>query len=341
MAPIENIRLTIAIPTYNRNELLKKNISYLLAQLTDEVSLIVYDNHSDVPVAETLKQDLENYPQLKITRNKVNIGACGNIIKCIELCETQWVWLLSDDDEPHKSAVETILKYIAVYPELHYVNFKSNYTLQREQNIHITGENEFIEKIDNIHNLFLISCGLYNVEAVRPFIKFAYLFSYSLVPHFVMVIMSLKNTGKVIFSKDLLINSQGIHKDPNQAWSYLPLSLGLPTLVELPLNLTKENHSKISGFIKNQVITRPVTSLERVLNSYKKEDINVLKYNFSQPYLRLSPGMSFFWKLEYLICIVVLKFPLLITIFLFTLTRLRNLFKKPVTTFASDRFNRL
>lgn len=340
MAPTVDVKLTIAIPTYNRNEILKRNIAFLLPQLTDELVIIIYDNCSDFPVAETLKQELDVYPQLKISRNKANIGACGNIIKCIELCETPWVWLLSDDDVPRTNAIQTIFKYIAEYPELNYVNFKSNYTLQRDQDIPVTGENEFIEKIDNIHSLFLISLGLYNVKAIRPFLKFAYLFSYSLVPQFVILIMSLKNTGKVIFSKDFLLNEQGVNTDPSMVWSYIPLSLGLPTLTELPLNLTKANHSRLLGFIQ-QLITRPFTSLERVLNLYRKEDIKILRYNFSQPYLRLRTGISFLWRLEYLLCLIILKFPPLIFLFSFTVNKLRTVSKRPVTPIAPDRFNRI
>ncbi|MEO5891596.1 MAG: glycosyltransferase family 2 protein [Ferruginibacter sp.] len=341
MGPVGKIKLTIAIPTYNRNEILKKNIAFLLPQLTHEIALVIYDNCSDTPVADTLSQELHDYPFLKIIRNIVNIGACGNIIKCIELCETQWIWLLSDDDAAREDAITTILKYIIDYPGVHYVNFKSDYTLQRDQNILVTGENEFIEKADNMNNLFLISLGLYNVTAIRPFIRFAYLFSYSFVPHFVMLIVSLKNSGKVVFSKDPVISSQGRHTDPTKVWSYLPLCLGLPTLVELPLNLTKENYDRILQFIKYDIITRPFTSLERVLSLYKRENISVLKYNFSQPYLRLGTGISFFWKLEYFVCVIILKSPFLIGIFLSQMSRLRNKFKKPATLFPPDRFNRI
>ena len=46
--------ITIAIPTYNRNRTLKENLRLLLPQLTDRCRLLIIDNCSDTPVAETL-----------------------------------------------------------------------------------------------------------------------------------------------------------------------------------------------------------------------------------------------------------------------------------------------
>jgi glycosyltransferase involved in cell wall biosynthesis len=291
-----NYKLTIAIPTYNRNEILKKNLSKLLPQLSKEVVVVIYDNFSDILVSETLENELKSFDNLFVRRNKANLGLSGNLIKCIEFCDTEWVWLLGDDDEPNEAAIVNIFKYINEYPELHFVNFKSDYTLQREQDIHIKGENEFIEKIESIHNLFFMSVGLYNTKKVRPFLKFAYLYSYSVVPHFVMLLVSLKNEGEVIFSNNVVITSQGTTKEENSGWSFLPVCLGLPTITELPLKLTKKNNLKISNFIKYEFIRRPIFSLERVLQLYNLEELKVLKYNFRQPYLRLNTSISFFWK---------------------------------------------
>lgn len=335
------MKLTIAIPTYNRNEILKKNISYLLPQLFEEVVIVIYDNCSDIPVSETLKEELNSFSNLKVIRNEANIGLSGNLVRCIEFCETKWVWLLSDDDEPNENAVKNIFRYINEYPELHFVNFKSNYVLQREKDIQVTGVNEFMEEAESIHNLFLMSVGLYNVEKVRPFIRFAYLYSYTLVPHFVMLVVSLKNSGKVIFSKEIVISHQGTTKEMNTGWSFLPLCLGLPTIAELPLKLTSKNNLKVAKYIKDEIIRRPFASLERVLQLYKIEDLKVLKYSFKQPYLRLNSGISIFWWFEYYFCILILLSPMLISFFLFAFEFLRNSLNKPNYQISNDRFNRV
>lgn len=336
-----NPKLTIAIPSYNRNEILKKNLAYLLPQLFDEVNIVIYDNCSDILVSETLKNELKCFDNLKVFRNETNIGLSGNLIRCIEFCETNWVWLLSDDDEPNENAIKNIMKYINEYPDVHFLNFKSDYVPNRENDIHLAGENEFIEKAESFNNLFLMSLGVYNVQKVRPFLKFSYIYSYSLVPHFVMVIVSLKESGNVILSKDIVITSQGTTKAENAGWSFIPLCLGLPTILELPLKLTKNNNFKIFEFIKNEIVRRPIFSLERVLQLYKIETIKVLKYNFKQPYLRLNFNIPILWKIEYFFCRVILSSSFTINLFMIGFNFLRSKFNKPNNQISRDRFNRI
>ena len=50
------MKLTIAIPTYNRNEILKANLEKLLPQVTDECNVVIFDNCSDTPVKEVIEE---------------------------------------------------------------------------------------------------------------------------------------------------------------------------------------------------------------------------------------------------------------------------------------------
>ena len=105
------MKLTIAIPTYNRNELLKANLLKLLPQVTDECRIIIFDNCSDVPVKDTLSDLLNGYSNIDISivRNRYNIGMTANILKCFEECPDPWLWVLGDDDEVTDGAVARIL----------------------------------------------------------------------------------------------------------------------------------------------------------------------------------------------------------------------------------------
>ena len=78
---MSNNLLTITIPTYNRNAILKKNLQTLLPQTKNNCEVIVIDNHSEIPVEETLKEELKEYPNLSVVRNKANVGLSGNLIK--------------------------------------------------------------------------------------------------------------------------------------------------------------------------------------------------------------------------------------------------------------------
>lgn len=99
--------LTISIPTYNRPEQIKRQVEILVPQLTDEVQLLILDNHSDIAVASLLT-DLEK-AKLTLLRNQFNIGADANIAKCVDLCKTPWLLILGDDDPMSDDAVQTII----------------------------------------------------------------------------------------------------------------------------------------------------------------------------------------------------------------------------------------
>jgi hypothetical protein len=56
---------------------------------------------------------LQQYPHIdaQLVRNKFNIGANANILRCLELVRNPWVWILGDDDLPLPNAIETILEH--------------------------------------------------------------------------------------------------------------------------------------------------------------------------------------------------------------------------------------
>jgi hypothetical protein len=104
------VRLTIAIPTFNRAESLRERVSELLPQLTSEVELFISDNAStdDTPAVTA---DAVS-PRVRYVRNQTNIGAELNFVKCIDSARGDWLWLLGDDDPVESDAVATILAHI-------------------------------------------------------------------------------------------------------------------------------------------------------------------------------------------------------------------------------------
>src|SRR5207302_549928 len=115
----------IAIPTYNRNRFLVETVQRLLPQLSAACRLLIIDNCSDEPAAEALRPVIgaETDAPVRIVRNGVNVGAIANIMRCFELCETEWMWLLGDDDRPEPDAVSTILAHIRSQPAALFFNF--------------------------------------------------------------------------------------------------------------------------------------------------------------------------------------------------------------------------
>ena len=120
--------LTITIPSFNRNKLLKDNLIKLLSVSNiDKCKILVIDNNSDIKVQETLEDINYSKHDIEIVRNNINIGITGNILKCFELCKTKWMWILGDDDVVFEDSIDTIMTSISsVDNDVISINFGSS-----------------------------------------------------------------------------------------------------------------------------------------------------------------------------------------------------------------------
>ena len=80
MQVFEDKLLTIAIPTYNRPEKLKDQVSLLLKQVTDQVEILILDNCSSYNIYQLFSK--EERQRIHIVTHKVNVGMPTNYIPC-------------------------------------------------------------------------------------------------------------------------------------------------------------------------------------------------------------------------------------------------------------------
>jgi glycosyltransferase involved in cell wall biosynthesis len=123
------IKLTVAIPTYNRSKFLIENLNNLILQsknLSSSIELVVSDNASiDDTKEKVLKLIAEGAP-IKYYRNNTNLGMDENADLSIQRSKGQFVLLLGDDDLLESNALEKILECLTKYPDLGilYMNFR-------------------------------------------------------------------------------------------------------------------------------------------------------------------------------------------------------------------------
>ena len=230
--------LTVAIPTYNRNSILRENIQRLLPQLDEECQLLILDNCSDHPVSDSISDVLAHFSGLRweIVRNRVNIGANANLLRCFELCQTEWIWLLGDDDPVTPDAVEIILKHIKENPDALYLNFYSGVVpFTRTTAFTTSGLEQFAMRMDSFGNVQYISTGIFRAVSLLPYIKVAYHYAYSTAPHVVLLMMSLGDAGLCYFSTAQIVDFVGGTPDVEQQPLGFTIALGVPTLLELPM----------------------------------------------------------------------------------------------------------
>jgi glycosyltransferase involved in cell wall biosynthesis len=199
--------LTICIPTYNRPEALKDQLQVLLPQLNKEVILVVRDNHSNYDLKKVAPE--LNYDKFEYVRNDINIGADANIARCMETCNTKWLWILGDDDLIKVDAVLNVLDLLKSNPDCCYIN------LQAKIEKTVIGFEDFANyfKIKGAFpTSFCTSLCLYNVEKLKSEMFFYYRNVSTMITQFVFLLKYLQNnpSEKCLFSTKQIIDDQSL-----------------------------------------------------------------------------------------------------------------------------------
>lgn len=103
--------ISVMIPTFRRADLLKEAIDSVLNQKTRyhyTIAVIDNDAEGDEATDRLLKEYCEKYSNILYYRNEQNIGMFGNWNRCIELCQTEWLCMLHDDDMLMEDYIEAL-----------------------------------------------------------------------------------------------------------------------------------------------------------------------------------------------------------------------------------------
>lgn len=117
-----NIRLTIAIATYNRSFYLRDTIANIVSQLKPEVELLVVDGASTDSTEEVVEEFSRNNPSVRYCRLPSKGGVDNDYCKAVEMARGEYCWLFTDDDFLKPGAVEEVLAAIKEGHDLIIVN---------------------------------------------------------------------------------------------------------------------------------------------------------------------------------------------------------------------------
>lgn len=108
-------KLTVAIPTYKRPNILEEAIKSVLNQIGNcEYDIVIVSNNNDDDEINYIKNMIHRFNSDKIFFyvNEKNLGHTSNWNRAIELSRTEWVCLLADDDLLKEDFCITILNAI-------------------------------------------------------------------------------------------------------------------------------------------------------------------------------------------------------------------------------------
>jgi glycosyltransferase involved in cell wall biosynthesis len=107
-------KVTVAIPTFNRFELLMRAISSVLAQTYLDFELLVIDNASTDDTHSLAS--FVNDRRLRYVRNDTNMGIIGNWNRAIELSSSEYLIIFHDDDVMHPTLLEKSVEALDKFP---------------------------------------------------------------------------------------------------------------------------------------------------------------------------------------------------------------------------------
>jgi abequosyltransferase len=102
--------LSVCIPTYNRDSLLKEAIDSILSQnCNDYIEIVVSDNASSDKTEEMMSDICNKNSNVKYFRIEENKGPDFNFLNAVNLASGEYCWLLGSDDLADQDSISKIL----------------------------------------------------------------------------------------------------------------------------------------------------------------------------------------------------------------------------------------
>lgn len=281
-------KLTIAIPTYNRSQELNNQLKALVKQNLSEVEeIIIIDNNSNYDILNLIKKF--NNEKIKIIKNTINVTMSLNMVFPFLYCKTEWLWLISDDDEVTQNSIQNIIYEIK---NSHDKTGLIKFSIENSNFI----QKKYIAKnlknlIDYYYNdtpirrgdLVFISTNVYNIKNIHSFLPYAYEFSYTYIGYLIPIFKALeKEEIFVQFSNLKIVKYMPPRKKP---YSFGIVGKGLSTLSHIPLELNRKDRKKFLN------ITMSITHDKLILNYiqgkkiYDIRDLEIIYNNIYKYYI--------------------------------------------------------
>lgn len=263
--------LSIVITTYNRRKQLNRLLKSLVnIPRTFYQEIVIIDNNSNYNISQLLK----NYSQLdiRLVRNKVNIGMSTNIVSPFIHANTKWVWTLSDDDVVLPESLSLINKELCeIEPNIGLIkfsidNFRSNKEFIAED---LSSLIDYYYENKNLRSgeLVFISNSVYNLEKISDYLHYGFTYSYTYVGFLIPILKALNDQiVRVKFSSSSIIE----YKHPEgDGYSLNTVALGLSTITDIGFDLDRKTRKMLN------VLLMSIPYKWFIANFFLKDSINL------------------------------------------------------------------
>jgi len=207
--------LTISIPTWNRELLLKELLFDLTQQITqfsleDSIEILISDNNSEDNTWQLINDYQSKFNFISSNRNLSNVGAKSNVLKSMELAHSEFVLFLGDDDRIRKDCLPELLSILKGSSNLGVLVDISKYKYKEQLK---PGYQEYSTFLENLYwymgNAGYFVCRTIFFKSLLQ--KYGYDFFNECWPHTQIMILGMVNSNQQPFAKDLIIPIESKH----------------------------------------------------------------------------------------------------------------------------------
>lgn len=106
--------LSLAIPTYNRADILISNLQSILDELIEhQIAVYISDDSNDEKTAVVIRSLVKAHPLIFYFRNHPGLGHDRNCIRTLSLPEEDYIWYMGDSMILKKGTISKMLKLLS------------------------------------------------------------------------------------------------------------------------------------------------------------------------------------------------------------------------------------
>lgn len=105
--------LSICIATYNRSKYIGETLESIIAQLTDEIEIVIVDGASTDNTCAIVQGYADTCKQVRYIQLPAKGGIDQDYCKAVEYAQGEMCWLFADDDLLKPNAISTVLREVA------------------------------------------------------------------------------------------------------------------------------------------------------------------------------------------------------------------------------------
>ena len=263
--------------TFNRPECLDKTLEKFYTLQNTGMNFHVLDNCSTDNTVEIVQKWQDKWPNLIYHKNPYNIGGNANILRAIELTNSEYIWIIGDDDEWYLDKLSELVEVIDMQKadiiRLGWLVFDN------EKGKYLPAKELFNPKGFFFASVSMISSTILRRDLITPHLPWAYMNIANMYPQLVGIIKAFEKQDLTVYSlkQDLILHT------PSQEPGYFKADLewyGMWNRTAMFFN----NHVNRKIFTNEAVryMIRPFHGFKNELKSLMRLALNAKANGFSQ-----------------------------------------------------------